>query len=59
MPGVSDVKPQDTIKQEIIHQLCLKPMPHSGLTKTVRDDPYKETGIDAVVKEVANFKSVC
>ena len=55
-PGVSDVTPQEAVKQEIIHQLCLKSMPHSGLIKTIRDDPYKETGIDGVVQEVANFK---
>ncbi|KAI0239314.1 E3 ubiquitin-protein ligase UBR2 [Lamellibrachia satsuma] len=54
--GVGEVDPEDTIKREIIHQLCIHPMAHSELTKSLPENPYHETGIDHIVQQVAVFK---
>ncbi|CAG9856266.1 unnamed protein product [Phyllotreta striolata] len=57
MPGVSDVTVVDRIRKEIIQYLCIKPLPHSELVKTVPDDlTERETIVDEVIQELANFK---
>lgn len=54
--GVGKVTPEDCIKKEIIQQLCVKPLPHSELNKTLPDDGNHETGLESVINEVAVFK---
>lgn len=55
IPGIGKVSTQDRIKKEIIQQLCIKPLPHSELSKTLPDDITHETALDDVVEEVATF----
>lgn len=55
-PGVGNVTADDRIKKEIIQQLCIKPLPHSELNKTLPDDVYHETGMERVIYELADFK---
>ena len=38
LPGVATVGPRDAVKREIIHQLFIKPMSHSELTKALPED---------------------
>ncbi|ELT88826.1 hypothetical protein CAPTEDRAFT_153753, partial [Capitella teleta] len=56
VPGVGRVNAEDMLKREVIHQLCIKPMAHSELTKALPEDPDRDTGIEEVVKQVATFK---
>ncbi|KAL8590352.1 hypothetical protein ACOMHN_006468 [Nucella lapillus] len=56
VPGVGEVTQKDAVKREIIHQLCIGPMPHSKLAKALPEDPNHETGLEEVVEEVATFK---
>ncbi|XP_075234618.1 ubr1 ubiquitin ligase [Lycorma delicatula] len=55
-PGVGKVTADDCIKKEIIQQLCIKPLPHSELNKTLPDDVNHETGLERVINQVAEFK---
>uniref|UniRef100_A0A8D1KT43 E3 ubiquitin-protein ligase n=1 Tax=Sus scrofa TaxID=9823 RepID=A0A8D1KT43_PIG len=55
-PGVGQVNATDEIKQEIIHQLSIKPMAHSELVKSLPEDENKETGMENVIEAVAHFK---
>ena len=54
--GIGQVTHEDVVKNEIVHQLCMHPMSHSELTKSLVEDPYHETGIEGVVTQVADFK---
>lgn len=36
--GVGQVSPEDEIKREIVHQLCIRPMAHSELVKALPED---------------------
>ncbi|XP_063980844.1 E3 ubiquitin-protein ligase UBR2 isoform X2 [Diachasmimorpha longicaudata] len=56
VPGVGQVTADDRLKKEIIQQLCIKPMSHSELNKTLPDDVHHETGLERVINDVANFK---
>ncbi|ESO96461.1 hypothetical protein LOTGIDRAFT_115669, partial [Lottia gigantea] len=56
LPGVGQVTDKDVVKREIIHQLCISPMAHSELTKALPEDANHETGVEDVVKDVADFK---
>ena len=56
--GVSDVTSDDVLRHEIVQQLCLHPLPHSELIKALPEDPYKDTSIDTIVTQVADFKLV-
>ncbi|XP_017779265.1 PREDICTED: E3 ubiquitin-protein ligase UBR2 isoform X2 [Nicrophorus vespilloides] len=56
IPGVSNITTEDRIKKEIIQHLCIKPLPHSELNKTIPDDLTHETGLDDVIEELAVFK---
>ena len=38
VPGVGEVTQKDAVKREIIHQLCISPMPHSKLAKALPED---------------------
>ncbi|XP_066999318.2 E3 ubiquitin-protein ligase UBR2 isoform X2 [Anabrus simplex] len=55
-PGVGQVTADDRIKKEIIQQLCIKPLAHSELNKTLSEDVNHETGMERVIDEVAEFK---
>ncbi|XP_058788603.1 E3 ubiquitin-protein ligase UBR2 [Phymastichus coffea] len=56
VPGIGRVTPDDCLKREIIQQLCIKPLSHSELNKTLPDDVHHETGMERVINEVADFK---
>lgn len=56
MPGVSNVTDEDRVKKEIIQHLCIKPLPHSELIKTIPEDLAHETALDDVIQELADFK---
>ncbi|XP_050506172.1 E3 ubiquitin-protein ligase UBR2 [Diabrotica virgifera virgifera] len=57
MPGVSNVTVEDRIRKEIIQYLCIKPLPHSELVKTIPEDLIsREVEIDDIIQELANFK---
>lgn len=55
-PGVGKINQDDCIKKEIIQQLCIKPLSHSELNKTLPDDVNHETGMEKVINDVAVFK---
>ncbi|CAH1791627.1 unnamed protein product [Owenia fusiformis] len=54
-PGIGEVGERDSVKREIIHQLCIESMAHSELEKSLPDDTNHETGIEEAVHDVANF----
>ncbi|XP_011494451.1 PREDICTED: LOW QUALITY PROTEIN: E3 ubiquitin-protein ligase UBR2 [Ceratosolen solmsi marchali] len=56
IPGVGQVTADSCLKHEIIQQLCIKPLSHSELNKTLPDDVHHETGMERVINEVADFK---
>ncbi|KAL4237392.1 hypothetical protein ACF0H5_002110 [Mactra antiquata] len=56
MQGVGEVTRADIVKREVIHQLCISPLAHSELAKALPEDTNHETGLEDVVKDVANFK---
>lgn len=56
VPGVGRVTADDCLKREIIQQLCIKPLSHSELNKTLPDDVRHETGMERVINEVAVFR---
>ncbi|KAL0272834.1 UNVERIFIED_CONTAM: hypothetical protein PYX00_005659 [Menopon gallinae] len=55
VPGVGKVTHDDQIKKEIIQKLCIRPMAHSELNKTLPKDVHHETGLDRVIDDVAQF----
>ncbi|PSN37650.1 E3 ubiquitin-protein ligase UBR2 [Blattella germanica] len=55
-PGVGKITAEDRIKKELIQQLCIKPLPHSELNKTLPEDVNHETGMERVIDEIADFK---
>lgn len=56
MPGVGRIDIDDRIQKEIIHQLCVKPLAHSELNKSLPEDANHETGLERVIDKVAEFK---
>ncbi|CAL7936397.1 unnamed protein product [Xylocopa violacea] len=54
--GVGQVTADDILKKEIIQQLCIKPLSHSELSKTLLDDTFLETEMERVIQDVADFK---
>lgn len=55
-PGVGKIDQDECIKKEIIQQLCIKPLSHSELNKTLPDDVNHETGMEKVINDIAVFK---
>lgn len=55
-PGVGKITSDDRIKKELTQQLCIKPLSHSELNKTLPDDVNYETGMERVIDQVAEFK---
>lgn len=56
VPGIGKMTADDRLKKEIIQQLCIKPMSHSELNKTLPDGAHHETGLERVINDVADFK---
>nr|XP_012219062.1 PREDICTED: E3 ubiquitin-protein ligase UBR2 [Linepithema humile]XP_012219063.1 PREDICTED: E3 ubiquitin-protein ligase UBR2 [Linepithema humile] len=58
VPGVGHVTADDRLKKEIIQQLCIKPLSHSELSKTLPEDVvhHIQTDMERVIHEVADFK---
>lgn len=56
VPGVGQVTKNDCIKKEIIQLLCIEPMTHSSLSKGLVENVNGETGLEAVIDEIATFK---
>ena len=54
-PGIGKVTKDEKIKKEIIQLLCIKPMEHSVLNKALLEGSSEESGIEAVIDEVATF----
>ncbi|XP_074111177.1 ubr1 ubiquitin ligase [Cotesia typhae] len=55
VPGVGRVTADDRLKKEIIQQLCIKPMSHSELSKTLPEGALYESGLERVINDVADF----
>ncbi|XP_025197910.1 E3 ubiquitin-protein ligase UBR2 [Melanaphis sacchari] len=55
-PGVGKVTFDDCIKKEVIQQLCVEPMPHSELNKTLLNLIEDEECLEKVIHDVADFK---
>uniref|UniRef100_A0AAV2L6C4 E3 ubiquitin-protein ligase n=1 Tax=Knipowitschia caucasica TaxID=637954 RepID=A0AAV2L6C4_KNICA len=55
-PGVGQVEPEDELRREVMHQLCVRPMAHSELVKALNDNGNKETGLERVIDSVASFR---
>lgn len=55
-PGVGKVTFDDCIKKEVIQQLCVEPMPHSELNKTLLNIVEDEECLEKVINEVAVFR---
>ncbi|XP_072842308.2 E3 ubiquitin-protein ligase UBR1 isoform X2 [Pogona vitticeps] len=56
IPGVSNVTKDDVTMREIIHLLCIEPMAHSAIAKSLPKDENNETGLERVIHKVAVFK---
>ncbi|KYO28439.1 hypothetical protein Y1Q_0016017 [Alligator mississippiensis] len=56
VPGVSDVSKEDVVMREIIHLLCIEPMAHSAIAKSLPENENNETGLENVIDKVAVFK---
>ena len=57
IPGVGQVTVEDCVRREIIQLLCIEPMTHSSLNKSLAEDTvHRETGLEKVVETVASFK---
>ncbi|KAJ8313258.1 hypothetical protein KUTeg_009175 [Tegillarca granosa] len=57
VPGIGMVDEDDVVRREVIHHLCIAPMPHSELSKNLPEDSNHETGIERVIHQVATFKN--
>uniref|UniRef100_A0A8C6Y7Q4 E3 ubiquitin-protein ligase n=1 Tax=Naja naja TaxID=35670 RepID=A0A8C6Y7Q4_NAJNA len=56
VPGVSNVTKDYVTMREIIHLLCIEPMAHSAIAKSLPKDENNETGLEKVIHKVALFK---
>ncbi|XP_056332671.1 E3 ubiquitin-protein ligase UBR1 [Danio aesculapii] len=56
VPGISNVTKEDVTMREVIHLLCIEPMAHSTLIKSLPENENHETGLETVIAKVANFK---
>nr|XP_056707151.1 E3 ubiquitin-protein ligase UBR1 [Euleptes europaea] len=56
VPGVSHVTKDDITMREIIHLLCIEPMAHSAIAKSLPKNENNETGMESVIHKVALFK---
>lgn len=56
VPGVGDVTREDEIRREVIHILCKGPTPYSKLDKNLPEDHLEKTGLENVIRNVADFR---
>uniref|UniRef100_A0A8C1FX07 E3 ubiquitin-protein ligase n=1 Tax=Cyprinus carpio TaxID=7962 RepID=A0A8C1FX07_CYPCA len=56
VPGISHVTKEDVTMREVIHLLCIEPMAHSSLVKSLPENESHETGLETVISKVAIFK---
>uniref|UniRef100_A0A2K6EIX3 E3 ubiquitin-protein ligase n=1 Tax=Propithecus coquereli TaxID=379532 RepID=A0A2K6EIX3_PROCO len=56
VPGVGNVTKEEVTMREIIHLLCIEPMPHSAIAKNLPENENHETGLENVINKVATFK---
>uniref|UniRef100_A0A6I8NA37 E3 ubiquitin-protein ligase n=2 Tax=Ornithorhynchus anatinus TaxID=9258 RepID=A0A6I8NA37_ORNAN len=56
VPGVGNVTEEEVVMREIIHLLCIEPMAHSAIAKSLPENENNETGLDRVIDRVAVFK---
>ncbi|XP_051723621.1 E3 ubiquitin-protein ligase UBR1 [Ctenopharyngodon idella] len=56
VPGISHVTKEDVTMREVIHLLCIEPMAHSSLVKSLPDNESHDTGLETVISKVATFK---
>ncbi|EHB10353.1 E3 ubiquitin-protein ligase UBR1 [Heterocephalus glaber] len=56
VPGVGSVTKEEVIMREIVHLLCIEPMPHSAIAKNLPENENNETGLENVINKVATFK---
>lgn len=56
VPGVGNVTKEEVTMREIIHLLCIEPMPHSAIAKNLPENENNETGLENVINKVATFK---
>ncbi|CAM5121887.1 unnamed protein product [Eretmochelys imbricata] len=56
VPGVSSVTKEEITMREIIHLLCIEPMAHSAIAKSLPENENNETGLEKVINKVAIFK---
>ncbi|CAG5866408.1 unnamed protein product [Menidia menidia] len=56
VPGISNVTKEDVTMREVIHLLCIEPMAHSSLVKSLPENESHETGLEAVIAKVATFR---
>ena len=55
-PGVGQVTMEEMVRKEIVQLLCVEPMSHSALNKSLPEDVNHETGLEKVIGQVATFK---
>ncbi|CAH0560295.1 unnamed protein product [Brassicogethes aeneus] len=56
VPGIADVTVEERIKKELIQHLCIRPLPHSELIKSIPEDLCHDTAPDELMQQVATFK---
>uniref|UniRef100_A0A8C2B7D4 E3 ubiquitin-protein ligase n=1 Tax=Cyprinus carpio TaxID=7962 RepID=A0A8C2B7D4_CYPCA len=56
VPGISHVTKEEVTMREVIHLLCIEPMAHSSLVKSLPENESHETGLETVISKVAIFK---
>ncbi|KZC07599.1 E3 ubiquitin-protein ligase UBR2 [Dufourea novaeangliae] len=56
VPGVGQVTADDRTKKEIIQQLCIRPLFHSEINKTLPDNLHLQNRMEKVIHEIADFK---
>ena len=56
IPKVGNVSLEDCVRHEIVQILCMSPMAHSTLSKTLAEDSQNSGILDKVVDSVATFK---
>lgn len=56
VPGVGEATKEDAIRREVIHMLCKGPAPYSKLDKNLPEDHLEKTGLEQVIRSVADFR---
>ncbi|XP_028995354.1 E3 ubiquitin-protein ligase UBR1 [Betta splendens] len=56
VPGISHVTKEEVTMREVVHLLCIEPMAHSSLVKSLPEKESHETGLESVIGNVATFK---